>query len=91
VAVRTAEWKLIRDSERQSEELYHVASDPCEAEPVSNGGQVLPRLRQLLREHLGRQRPQFKGRAAARPLSEAEQEAVKARLRALGYLDGLEE
>jgi len=91
VAVRTAEWKLIRDAERDAEELYHVASDPGETRPVSDGGQVLPRLRQFLREHVSRQRPQFERRAAVQPLSEAEQEAVKARLQALGYLDGVDE
>jgi len=87
-AVRTAEWKLIRDAERRTEELYHVASDPAETNDLSGRRpEHAARLGELLDEHQRRERPKPPSRGATAAAAEAETETVKARLRALGYMD----
>lgn len=92
VAVRTADWKLLRDNESKTEELYHVAADPGETHPIESGHEdVRDHLEALLQRHLQRKRPAVGQRDERPPISAAEQEVVKARLRALGYLDEADE
>jgi arylsulfatase A-like enzyme len=87
-AVRTAEWKLIRDAEAGTDELYRVADDPGERRDVSaTEREALERMGRLLDEHIRRERPTIGSRPGAEPPSEAEDEALRDRLRALGYMD----
>jgi arylsulfatase A-like enzyme len=90
VAVRTADWKLIRNCEADTEELYDVEADPGETADLLDGRpEVAERMRRLLRGHLERERPPIApDRSRWRP---EEEEAVKARLRALGYMDEAEQ
>jgi arylsulfatase A-like enzyme len=89
-AVRTADWKLIVDAERREEELYHVASDPAEANDLlGENPKEATRLRKLLDRHQRRTRPRPPRREEKPADQERGTEAVKARLRALGYMDEL--
>ena len=84
-AVRTPEWKLLVDYEGGAEELYHVALDPGELRNEAAGhAQEAERLRVLLEAHRRRTRAAASGPCGR---SAADGEAVKARLRALGYMD----
>lgn len=88
VAVRTADWKLIVDAERRKEELYHVASDPAEANDLLHENpKEANRLRELLERHQRRMRPR-PPRREEKPTSQGQEtETVKARLHALGNMD----
>jgi arylsulfatase A-like enzyme len=83
LAARTSEWKLLWHVEEETVELYNLADDPSETTDVSErNSQVVDRLRAELEQY----------REAARstdtevPAVE-ESEAVKQRLRDLGYTD----
>ncbi len=85
--VRTADWKLVADLERGRDELYALAEDPAERSNLARERpEELKRMRCLLEEHLARERPAMPDRPTDAVPAE-ESEAVKARLRALGYLD----
>ncbi|MCK4374718.1 MAG: hypothetical protein KAX19_05290, partial [Candidatus Brocadiae bacterium] len=87
VAVRTAGWKLIRSTEDGAEELYDMAADPAERRSVlASRPEVAAAMRALLEEHLSRERPRLERRPEP-PSGAAEDETVRARLRALGYMD----
>jgi len=87
VAVRTPEWKLIVDCEAGTDALYHLATDPEEQHDVAaERPQEAARLRALAEQHLARPRPRASERRRADE-PRADDEVVKARLRALGYLD----
>ncbi len=87
-AACTRDWKLIRDLERGRDELYSVTTDPAEARPVNDAHPAeLRAMCSLLEQHLNRPRPTAAGRAEEPVLSDADRDVLKARLRALGYLD----
>lgn len=90
VAVRTAGWKLIRSAEDGAEELYDMAADPAEGHNMlGRRPEVAAAMRALLEDHLNRERPRLERRHE--PTSgAAEDETVRARLRALGYMDEAE-
>jgi len=85
-AVRTIGWKLIRNCEDGSEELYDLLSDPGETRRVGTARPAAAaHLRRLLEQHLRRPRRRAAGQPP--PVPNEDEEVVKARLRALGYTD----
>ena len=83
-AVRDGEWKLIRNETSGQARLYNLASDPQELTDVAAQHQdVAARLQRALNEWLASlPRP-----TADRKTAPLEDEGVKERLRALGYID----
>jgi len=92
VAIRTDRWKLIIDSGKGSTELYDLDNDPGERVNVI---QQHPLLAETLSAQLQselRRGPGVVQAQAHRPgWSAAEEEEVLARLRALGYVDWVED
>lgn len=85
-AARTNEWKLIRNTETKTEELYRIADDPEETINVlATEPPILTTLRAELDRNLN-EAPQTPVGAEARPMTPEEIEA----LRALGYAADIE-
>lgn len=85
-SVRTNEWKLIRNTETKSEELYRIESDPAETvDLIASAPPELAALRADLDRSLS-EVPQTPVGSPTRPLTQEEIEA----LRNLGYAADIE-
>ena len=88
MSCRTPDWKLIRDEQGPAEELYDLAADPGEkVNLIGERPNVADELRRELDRHaeeVARHASRFSGRRAAGVA--AEDDEVRRRLAALGYL-----
>lgn len=76
VAIRTKEWKFIREESR--EELYHIESDPAEREDRSEEEEKPPLIKETHSRYMTR-----RGQASEQELAPD----VEGRLRELGYVE----
>jgi arylsulfatase A-like enzyme len=88
VSCREEGWKYIQDDEGPSEELYDLEQDPVEGNNLAEAKpQELARFRDLVEEHdrqVAREAAKYED-TGERPIS-ADDEAMRRRLAALGYL-----
>jgi arylsulfatase A-like enzyme len=86
VAVRTNDWKLIRDTETKVDAMYQIATDPDEAnDRISSQPAELAALREALDTFVN-ETPQTPGGTPAQQMTEEDIEA----LRSLGYAGDVE-
>ncbi|MGD2174149.1 MAG: sulfatase [Candidatus Brocadiaceae bacterium] len=91
VAARTREWKLVCDLEQGRDELYFLPEDPGEQRSLMDSHpDQLKEMQRRVAAHLERERPSLQPRQEAPIPSRADEQELKARLRALGYLDEAE-
>ena len=92
VGIRTERWKLIIDSRQSGHELYDLVHDPGEQmNVIGQHGGVAEELEARLWAEISRECPGDTGPVCDPEWDRAEEQEVLARLRALGYLDWVEE
>lgn len=86
-AVRTRDWKYIRNDGQDRDELYNLNQDPNERDNLINTGEdSQAKLTKILDSHLTGEDREI-GEDISRTKQKIEDETVKGRLRELGYLD----
>lgn len=92
VSIRTERWKIIIDSTKGGSELYDVENDPGEhTNVITPYPEVARELESRLWGELSNQRTEAAQEAREPEWTAAEEQEVLARLRALGYVDWVEE